>query len=348
MRRLNFIYLLLPFLSFVLWYMSNHLGSATAFFYGFAENKEIEISHNHDVVIARILVTPGQKVKKGQILVEAHQAAIGQKIDAVNFDLEKVNHLAREEEQSLRDRIAQLEMQRQNKLQVFQDKIDQLAASIEYNRNLRNGLENIPADVSEGLTFNERKLAQLKERMPQEDRALEIEIEQLRRTLKQVQAPLIATQQKLTSQLEYHQQTQASLTIVAPTDGIIGNISCREGENVPAFRSLLNFYEPNPTIAKGYVHEALIPEVQIGDKLLVASSLHPDHSIAGEVIGLGSRIVEIPERLRKIPDFKTYGREVLIQIPAENNLLQKEKVLANTFSDSTSTASVLLGLLGIQ
>jgi hypothetical protein len=45
------------------------------------------------------------------------------------------------------------------------------------------------------------------------------------------------------------------------------------------------------------------------------------------VIGMGHRIVEIPERLRKIPEIKTYGREVLIQIPSDNKFLQKEKVV---------------------
>jgi hypothetical protein len=31
--------------------------------------------------------------------------------------------------------------------------------------------------------------------------------------------------------------------------------------------------------------------------------------------------------LRKIPDLKTYGREILVSISKDNNFLQKEKVL---------------------
>jgi len=76
----------------------------------------------------------------------------------------------------------------------------------------------------------------------------------------------------------------------------------------------------------------MILEVKVGDELEVSSSLHPDHKVRGVVFGLGSRIVEIPERLRKMADFKTYGREVLIKIPEENNFLQKEKVLLNTIT----------------
>ena len=47
----------------------------------------------------------------------------------------------------------------------------------------------------------------------------------------------------------------------------------------------------------------------------------------GKVVGLGSRIVEIPARMRKVPEFKTYGREVIIRLPAKSNFLQNEKLV---------------------
>jgi len=136
--------------------------------------------------------------------------------------------------------------------------------------------------------------------------------------------------------MDYYKEEEKSLQILAPSDGLIGNILCKEGENIAAFTTLINFYERNPTIVKGYVHESLILQVKEEDSLLVSSSLHPYQPIRGEVIGLGSRIVEIPERLRKIPELKTYGREVLIKIPAANPFLQKEKVILNTINTSNN------------
>jgi len=128
------------------------------------------------------------------------------------------------------------------------------------------------------------------------------------------------------------------LDILAPSDGLIGNIPCKEGENFPSFKTFINFYERNPTIVKGFVHESLILQVKVGDSLLVSSTLHPEQHITGIVTGLGSRIVEIPERLRKMPDIKTYGREVLIAIPAENNFLQKEKVMLNSLNENPESS----------
>ena len=117
---------------------------------------------------------------------------------------------------------------------------------------------------------------------------------------------------------------------------MIGNVHCIDGENISSFKTLISFYERNPTLVKGFVHEKLILEVQLEDKLSVTSSQHPNHEVVGEVVGLGTRIVEIPERLRKIPEAKSYGREVLIKIPAENPFLQKEKVTLNSTNKKES------------
>lgn len=88
----------------------------------------------------------------------------------------------------------------------------------------------------------------------------------------------------------------------------------------------MTFYEPHSGIIKGFVHEDLTLEVEIGQSFSILSLKDERINYPGKVIGLGSRIVEIPSRLRKIETVKAYGREVLIEISKENSFLQKEKV----------------------
>jgi len=156
-----------------------------------------------------------------------------------------------------------------------------------------------------------------------------------RNILATVEAPSNVKAEILDTEIRHFEKEKDKLFIYAPSDGLIGNVTCKEGENISAFSTLMNFYKHNPTLVKGFVHESMILEVKVGDELEVSSSLHPNLKVRGVVFGLGSRIVEIPERLRKIADFKTYGREVLIKIPESNNFLQKEKVLLNTISKET-------------
>jgi hypothetical protein len=46
--------------------------------------------------------------------------------------------------------------------------------------------------------------------------------------------------------------------------------------------------------------------------------------IKGVISAKGYRVIEIPEKFRKIPDVKIYGVEVFITIPRANLFLQNE------------------------
>ena len=157
-------------------------------------------------------------------------------------------------------------------------------------------------------------------------RPLVAEIRKLRNELNAPDNPIKIQIDKLKTELGFVHQEEEKLKLFAPTDGIVGTIFCKAGEQLPSFQTLITFYEENPTQVKAYVIEKLILKVKLGDSILVTSGNNPSDTNVGVVTGMGSRIVEIPERLRRNPMFKTYGREILIEIPPENNFLQKEKV----------------------
>jgi hypothetical protein len=114
-------------------------------------------------------------------------------------------------------------------------------------------------------------------------------------------------------------------------------VHCKEGENIQAFAVMISFYEQNPNQVVAFVHESLLLKIKINDSLLVTSSLRPEEKTMGCITGLGHRIVEIPERLRRIPEMRTYGREVLINIPLQNHFLQNEKVVINIIDTEKKT-----------
>jgi len=234
MKKQYLLYLLLIPIVYMIAKVHTNYSTESPFFYGFAENKETELSHDSDVEVLDILVTQGESVDKGQVLM-------------------------------LVDRVELLEKE--------VDKKEQKA--------ILEALKSV--DVNSDKSPSQRVL-------------LEVD--------------------KLQSQLKTFRDLKKSKKheIDAELNGLYKK----------------SFYEENPTLVKGYVHESLIVLVNIGDSLTVTSTLRPQNIINGAVIGLGSRIVEIPERLRKLPTIKTYGREVIISIPKENTFLQKEKVSINS------------------
>ncbi len=342
MKRFNLLYFAIIPIAYLLFQMNTEFGKSTAFFYGFAENKETELSHDQAVLISKILVTPGQEVKEGQLLMEVQQSAIDFKLENISHDLQKLEVIALQQKQEIRDQINQLKIRRTTKVAEIESEIKTLESTIDYNKSLLKDLKSFDGVALEEDTNdpNTIKLNALNESLALITEPIDVEIKQLEQELSTIKTPSVVQQQKLRNEIKYYQNEQNKLAILAPSDGLIGNILCKEGENISSFSTLINFYEQNPTLVKGFVHESLILEVQVGDSLKVSSSLHTSQQITGEVIGLGSRIVEIPERLRKIPDFKTYGREVLIRIPATNPFLQKEKVMLNSFVEESSNPLV--------
>ena len=278
--------------------------------------------------------------------MEVKQSSIDFKIDNASLDLQQLETIALQQKQKLKDRIAQLKVIRSTEVATLNAEINTLETTIKYNQGILEDLKSIDAkSINTDNSPNTIRLQTLKQSVQLITQPIDIELTQLVKELASISMPSQVQQKKLQGEIDYYKEEQGKLAIVAPYNGLIGNILCKEGENISAFTKLLNFYERKPTLVKGFVHESLLLQVKTGDRLLVSSTLHPDQKIRGEIIGLGSRIVEIPERLRKIPDFKTYGREVLIKIPNNNPFLQKEKVMLNTLNEENSDfISVVLSL----
>ena len=315
--------------------MTYSMQSKTASFYGFAENKETEINHIDDVLVQKIHVENGQEVRKGDLLIEVKDAILPSKIDGLKLEKQVLQQNISLRKNEIRNKIFSIEMGRDLKLKDLESKIQTLEKEIEINESLYEGLKTIDSGSNKRANPDIDKLEFLKQSKSDIIRTSTEEIKMQRNILATVEAPSNVKAEILDTEIRHFEKEKDKLFIYAPSDGLIGNVTCKEGENISAFSTLMNFYKHNPTLVKGFVHESMILEVKVGDELEVSSSLHPNLKVRGVVFGLGSRIVEIPERLRKIADFKTYGREVLIKIPESNNFLQKEKVLLNTISKET-------------
>ncbi len=337
MRFFNIIYIIAILLGFLLYSLYVKVKSDAAFFYGFAENKETEINHNRDILIKKIHVTPGQKVKKGELLLTASNAILPSKISELELEKKVVVANISQDMNQIKYKLSELKIEKSNKLQETQAKINELNKEIELRKSLYEGLKSIKNPRKSLVTTKEVELNYLVQKLNTISNTYNQEIANHEELLENIQHPSKIKNRILDNKIAHYKELENQLSIYAPSDGIVGSIHCKEQENITAFRSLLDFYQVNPTLVKGFVHESLLLQVKVGNKLSITSSMHNEHNLIGTVIGLGTRIVEIPERLRKIADIKTYGREVLIEISPDNKFLQKEKVMVNTIIENNKS-----------
>lgn len=327
LKHVNILYIAAIIAIVVLWRINTQYSEEVLLFYGFAETKETEINLEHPVQVNQILVTTGQRVVKNTPLMEVAHNKIPLKLDEIIYEQEETELKQLTWKTDILAAIDKLAAKKAIKKSEINADIAQIQAKLEQNRSLVKDLNSFERKENQQLTkVTETKIAALQEELRMALQPLDVEINRLKEGLKR-NNPYNAKLKKLETEQNFYEEKGRKLNIFAPSDGLIGNVHCKEAENISAFKTLITFYEENPTLVKGYVHENLVIHVAIGDTLRVSSSLLVNYDIEGIVVGLGSRIIEIPNRLRKYQDFKTYGREILIKIPAENKFLQKEKVL---------------------
>ncbi len=115
-----------------------------------------------------------------------------------------------------------------------------------------------------------------------------------------------------------------NLFVFAEVDGAVGAVNFKNGEKAPAFAPLITLVPLNPTYVNGYINENLSSTLSVGQVVEVSSA--GGKVVRGSVVSIGSRIVQIPERLLRIQTLPAWGREVVIKIPRTNEFLLGEKV----------------------
>jgi multidrug resistance efflux pump len=342
LRRINLLYVALPLMGWGLWTIFKNISRTTATFYGFAENKETSINLDQDLLVHKIHVKSGQFVAKGTLLLEVSRVDLGFKMNELTGDLAQIEASEAWRVADLRTRMDEVRALKAEKIGNLQASIRVAEAEMALQQRLVRDLKTVQADTTNTNHPAKAKIAALGEEMRLVAEPYDREMASLEKALALSGRSDQTKVDRIKKEVDLFKQEEGRLKIYAPSDGLIGNIMCKEGENISSFNTLIAFYEQHPNTVIGYVHESLSLRITVGDSLHVVSSLHPNERLKGRIVGLGHRIVEIPERLRKIPELRTYGREVMIEIPTQNNFLQKEKVILQWTTEAANPLQNLL------
>ena len=332
MKKFNLIYFVAIMICILLLYSLFFKADNSVTFYGFAENKETEISMDNGIEVEEIFVTVGQKVEKGDSLLNVVSATLPLKISDTEYKIEELETKYNLWKSGLDWKISQYKIELNENTGKIQSQIDQLNAELENNKKLSKTIKSIDSDPNTNYEIVNPtliKLEALNEALKHTKGIINTQLNNLKSERFADNNPLLSEIRALEVQLTHYQERKKEEVIIAPTNGLIGNVHCKEGEKISSFGALISFYEESPTLVLGYIHEELILKIKINDSIGIFSSSRPDIQNKGIVKTLGSRIVEIPPRLRKIKELKTFGREIIIEIPPENPFLQKEKVILN-------------------
>ena len=324
--KLNLFYPAVGLVAVALFFLLRDPPGDELAFYGFAESNELELNYNQPGAVVEIMVQPGQAVDSGQALLVLDTRPKQQELSDQAYRIEEETAERADYRARRAQELARLDVEQSNRLAALDEQIGELRKEIAFKTSLSDELTTVSVPESSYQPLRE-ELAQLESRRERTITAHEVERQGLQSSISLGESPARQRIRRLEAEARFDSSLlQERVTLTAPVAGLVGNINCREGEYKSAFANLITFYEPHSELVKGYVYENLAVEVGIGDVFEVISLQDEAVRYRGEVSGLGSRIVEIPQRLRKFPDMRSYGREVAVRIPRENDFLQKEKV----------------------
>ncbi len=306
-------------------FLRNRLQSPQEFF-GIAETMSRNINYPYPVIVKKLRVQIGQNVHKGDTLVELERTDYQQRTIQLQYQLEDIQIRRNEKIGELTHvtRLYELELKELNDLHAKTLK----ELDLEYGKsemsahlfkNSQVNMDEYKDQLKQKMEFEKRlhnlKLHELKERYSNQRRAIQRDL-----------ASLANENAKIEQELLYLKSQSLSLIIQAPEDGIIGQIEGQAGDAIPAYNNILRIYGPHPTLVTSYIGDGHISHVKLGDSAIIQSLNDPTYRIRGVVTGLGSRITQFPDRIKKAPELRLWGREVQINIVPDNKFLQGEKV----------------------
>ena len=298
-------------------------------FYGIASTTETEINFSEPVEVEEIYVQAGDLVDSGQVLMRVARATKSARLADQPYRIRELEADQALDDQRLRSKLDVLGTEYRAKVDGLAADREQVAAELAYRRQLIGAVSsNVdPAGPEASYQPLANRLTEIDASLAALETRYEVEREAINRELALATRPASAAASRLRAEASFNRlQDSIHFEIVAPARGVIGGIEAKIGERKSAFALLVSFYEPSPRQVLSYVHEDRLLEAAVGDSVQITSLSNPQYSSFGVVTGMGSRIVEIPQRLRRMPDIQTYGREVVVAITPRNDFLQREKV----------------------
>lgn len=202
-----------------------------------------------------------------------------------------------------------------------------LESRLEQKRKLIKGFSGNPDEEIPPLP-EATEIADLREKSYFSAKAIQAEIDNLKAQMGATYRPVDAQIAELKGKKIELRRQNNSLKVTAQFNGRIGSIFYKPGDLVPAFQPIMSVHSSMPLSVKGYIHENIFNEVQVGQNVWVKPiTLHQNNPpLEGVVVSLGNRIVEYPERIKKDPMINAWGREVVVRLSRDNSLLFGEKV----------------------
>lgn len=293
----------------------------------------VAVSFQKGVKISHIHVIPGQDVRKGDTLITVERPQIALEVNRISTEMELIDASIVGIKSQVINEIRILEIEHQLTIEKLQASLNQLILEIKQEEASRKSMANLSLSTSQDSSKIFQSY-QLHEVILRQKKLVEAQKHEVLRERDLKINSYSKTKELLAQELTGLETELTSLCKIADASGTIGNVFAQKNELIPPYKTILSVYNLKPSIIKAFVNEALGETLQVGQKTIV-SSFNREYQIAGEIIEVGSRITDYPDRIDPLATSNTFGQEIFIKISQDNSFLNGEKVYVYLYTEDS-------------
>lgn len=326
--KFNILYLLFPAaLAACFWIASDFQYQSVNSFFGIAESEPRSLNFDHDIAVREVFVKTGDLVKKGDTLATFYRAELDEQ-SLENWSELRLTETERAAEFSILEKEKELvrtrlsadarELQAEISLLITEDSLNTLFRGSVYS-DLKPAGNKMVADK---IAARRKQIDDLQKNAAEEIRILESKQAALSAVASVRNESTRAAQKQLESE-------KNRLFLVAPIDGYVETVLVARNALVEAFTELMKINPQAPNTVIGFIHEASDAPLAVGQEVELVSFNRPEVKCSGRITSINPKMTELPLRLRKFIEMRSWGREVFIGLPQDNRFYISEKITIN-------------------
>lgn len=293
--------------------------------FGIAETEGRTLKLEYSVFVQKNLVKPGLQVKKGDTLMVLFRSELDNRTTEKVTELNQLE-VERAAKNTATDKDTELFQVRQTaRIAELQAQIKVLQSEIALQENLRKAISESTTSTNNNVKIQEIKTLEEAIHQANIQTAEQTKVFDSQRISNNTISASRAKQ--IQNQLGFIGKERLKLVLLAPYDGFVEQVFALENEIAPSFKDLVVINPSSPNKVVGFVHESLNIQYRLGDTVILSSSLRPTVTYKSQLVGVSPKLVELPFRLRKFIEIKTWGRELYINLPTKNDFFIGEKIV---------------------
>ena len=324
--KFNILYIFWVFLLVIaVWLMTRFSNTSETTIFGSAETQGQILNYEYSVFVRKIFVRPGDFVHKGDTLMLLGRPELDKEKTLKNNEIQVNVAENQAKSQNIDKELERLSTEYATKVNELKSEIQLLESEERTQAAIRLVVENGKNEGHKSILVE--KINTLKTAIKVEEQHYKT----LTRKLNQqrVAETSVSTSKKntISQEISFLDQAKGKLVLIAPIEGYIEVISAFQNEIAPQYKELIKLNSKRPNMVKGFLPEGANVMYQLGDSVDLRSSTRPDMRAKGILVGGTPQIVELPDRLNKFDKFKSWGREIYVKLPPNNNFFVGEKII---------------------